>query len=144
MKWIARHLSGPPDTSMIFVDTANAGEIDPWMLRKTVAKRLNRDLGRTIHDNDWIDVQSILWFPLRDARGETMSGSQDRCLITTPRNSFVRTGAMGLIGSVTGSAARAGSFRGPALKVIAGTDVAKVVPRLRDVGIYIHVTIPNT
>jgi hypothetical protein len=41
-------------------------------------------------------------------------------------------------GSVTGSIARAGSFRGPALKVATGTDVAKVTARLRDQGIYVH------
>ena len=41
------------------------------MLRETIAKRLNRDPGRTNHDNAWINVQAILWFPLRDARGET-------------------------------------------------------------------------
>jgi len=49
----------------------HGGEIDPWMLRETIAKRLNRDPGRTNHDNAWINVQAILWFPLRDARGET-------------------------------------------------------------------------
>jgi hypothetical protein len=40
--------------------------------------------------------------------------------------------------SVTGSVARAGSFRGPALRVATGTDVAKVTARLRDQGIYTH------
>jgi hypothetical protein len=39
-------------------------------------------------------------------------------------------------GSVTASIARAGSFRGQALIIAAGTDAAKVTVRLRDVGIY--------
>ena len=41
-------------------------------------------------------------------------------------------------GTVTGSVARAGSFRGPALLVASGTDVVKVVAALRDHGIYTH------
>ena len=51
----------------------HGGEIDPWMLRETISKRLNRDAVRTMHDNGWIDVQAILWFPLRNTRGETTS-----------------------------------------------------------------------
>ena len=41
-------------------------------------------------------------------------------------------------GSVTGSIARAGSFRGPALVVSAGTDPVALVEKLRDIGIYVH------
>ena len=52
---------------------SHGGEIDPWMLRETISKRLNRDAARTMHDNGWIDVQAILWFPLRNTRGETTS-----------------------------------------------------------------------
>jgi Protein of unknown function (DUF3631)/Domain of unknown function (DUF3854) len=52
----------------------HGGEIDPWMLRERISKRLNRDAARTMHDNRWIDVQAILWFPLRNTRGETTSG----------------------------------------------------------------------
>ena len=52
---------------------SHGGEIDPWMLRETISKRLNRDAARTMHDNGWIDVQVILWFPLRNSRGETTS-----------------------------------------------------------------------
>jgi hypothetical protein len=48
-------------------------------------------------------------------------------------------------GSVTGSIARAGSFRGPALIVGTGTDAAALVAHLRDQGIYVHgaITVPT-
>jgi hypothetical protein len=47
-------------------------------------------------------------------------------------------------GTCTGSVARAGSFRGPALIVGVGTDAAALVARLRDQGIYTHgaITVP--
>jgi hypothetical protein len=41
-------------------------------------------------------------------------------------------------GSVTGSVARAGSFRGAALLAKTGTDVAALKDRLRDLGIYVE------
>jgi hypothetical protein len=41
-------------------------------------------------------------------------------------------------GSITGSVARAGSFRGPALICGAETDAAALTARLRDQGIYVH------
>jgi hypothetical protein len=46
--------------------------------------------------------------------------------------------------SVTGSIAPAGSFRGPALIVSAGTDGIALADKLRDVGIYTHgpITVP--
>jgi hypothetical protein len=39
-------------------------------------------------------------------------------------------------GSITGSIARAGSFRGQALVVAAGTDATALTERLRDIGIF--------
>jgi hypothetical protein len=41
-------------------------------------------------------------------------------------------------GSVTGSVARAGSFRGAALLAKTGTDVAALKDKLRDVGVYVE------
>ena len=41
-------------------------------------------------------------------------------------------------GSVTGSVARAGSFRGPALIVGAGTDEAALAKQLRLIGIFVE------
>ena len=41
-------------------------------------------------------------------------------------------------GTVTGSVARAGSFRGPALIVGAGTDEALLAKQLRQVGIFVE------
>jgi hypothetical protein len=48
-------------------------------------------------------------------------------------------------GTVTASVARAGSFRGPALRVGVGTDAAALLARLRDQGIFVHgaVTVPT-
>jgi hypothetical protein len=48
------------------------------------------------------------------------------------------------VGSCTGSIARAGSFRAPALIVSAGVDAAALSDRLRDIGIYLHgaITVP--
>jgi hypothetical protein len=47
-------------------------------------------------------------------------------------------------GSVTGSIARTGSFRAPALIVSAGTDPVALADNLRDAGIYVHgaITVP--
>jgi hypothetical protein len=48
-------------------------------------------------------------------------------------------------GSVTCSVARAGSFRGPALIVGAGTNGVTLADRLRDIGIFTHgaITVPT-
>jgi len=48
-------------------------------------------------------------------------------------------------GSVTGSIARAGSFRGAALKVGVGTNLTTLIPRLREIGIFVEgvVTVPT-
>jgi hypothetical protein len=58
----------------------------------------------------------------------------------------VDTAATYTDGSVTGSVARAGSFRGQALIVGVGTNAATLVDRLRDQGIYVEgpVTVPTS
>ena len=43
---------------------AHGGEIDALIDRTEIAKRLNRDYHRTMHDNAWSSVRAILWFPI--------------------------------------------------------------------------------
>ena len=50
----------------------------------------------------------------------------------------VDTGVANSTGTVTGSVARAGSFRGPALIVGAGTDEALLAKQLRQIGIFVE------
>ena len=50
----------------------------------------------------------------------------------------VDTGVANSTGTVTASVARAGSFRGPALIVGAGTDEALLAKQLRQIGIFVE------
>jgi hypothetical protein len=50
----------------------------------------------------------------------------------------VDTGVANSLGNVTASVARAGSFRGPALIVGAGTDEALLAKQLRQIGIFVE------
>jgi uncharacterized protein DUF3854/uncharacterized protein DUF3631 len=49
---------------------AHGGEVDLWMEREKIAKRLNRELWRTEHDNAWVNVSAILWFAIHGVNGE--------------------------------------------------------------------------
>jgi hypothetical protein len=81
-------------------------------------------------------------------RGSVLSAVGGKCELVTATNQAsaygilldetVDTSAAYSDGSVTGSIARAGSFRAPALIVSAGTDGAALQSALRDIGIFAH------
>jgi hypothetical protein len=75
---------------------------------------------------------------------ELVSATNQATVFGVLLDESVDTSAAYSDGSVTGSIARAGSFRGPALIVSAGTDGIALSDKLRDAGIYVHgpITVP--
>ena len=54
---------------------SHGGEIDALIDGTKIAKRLNRDYHRAIHDTAWTSVRAILWFPLHGLNGENKDAS---------------------------------------------------------------------
>jgi hypothetical protein len=54
---------------------AHGGEIDALISGAEIAKRLNRDHSRVMHDMAWTSVRAILWFPIYGLNGASKDAS---------------------------------------------------------------------